>query len=98
MNHPNPLPRVNPLQDSLDKANRIGATTEANEPVPVVADDQVNDPPQELDDSEETMDKDDKEAISEDNILSDESEVGVRDKKTGSYAEPADDEEFGTQN
>lgn len=66
----------------------------ADEPVPVVADNQVNDPPQELDDSEATMEKDDKEAISSDNIISDESEVGTRDKKTGSYAEPGDEDEF----
>lgn len=77
------------------EADRIlGETTKGNEPIPVVADNQVNDPPQELDGSEETMNADDKEAISSDNIISDESEVGARDKQTGSYAEPGDEDEF----
>lgn len=67
----------------------------SGDPVEVVKDDQTNDPPQELDDSEETMNADDRDAIDESNILSDKSEVGVRDKKTGSYKEPGDEEEFG---
>lgn len=61
----------------------------------MVKDDQTNDPPQELDGSEETMNRDDKEAIDTDNIISDKSEVGARDKKTGSYQEPGDEDEFG---
>lgn len=61
----------------------------------MVKDDQTNDPPQELDGSEETMNADDRDAIDTSNIISDESEVGARtDKKTGSYAEPGDEDEF----
>jgi len=66
----------------------------AGDPVPVVDDNQINDPPQELDGSEETMNADDKEAINPDNIISDESEVGTRNKQTGSYKEPGDEDEF----
>lgn len=40
------------------------------------------------------MNADDKEAINPDNIISDESEVGTRNKQTGSYKEPGDEDEF----
>ena len=59
----------------------------ADAPVPVVSEGEET----KLDDSDASLEKDDLD-VSKDNIIQEDSEVGMRDKQTGSMKEPSDDE------
>lgn len=79
--------------ESTDEVDFTGRTTasdpqaKADDPVPVVNEGEET----KLDDSDASLEKDDMD-VSKDNIISEGSEVGQRDKLTGSLKEPSDDE------
>ncbi|BFZ54792.1 hypothetical protein PYCC9005_001829 [Savitreella phatthalungensis] len=84
------------MSDSYVEAEDVtkGRTTASDpqagsdDPVPVVDEGEET----KLEDGDAALEKDDVEGISKDNIISEESEVGQRDKLTGSLREPDDEE------